>query len=627
MNYLQAEKISKSFGIRTIFSNLDISIERGQKIALVARNGTGKSTLLNILAGKDLPDSGRVTARNDIKISYLSQDQIYKQGQSVIDYILDSDSEITKVVKQYEDALAKGDESAIESILSDMDRLAAWDYESRVQQVLGKLKITGLETDVSTLSGGQLKRVALAKILLEEPDLYILDEPTNHLDIEMVEWLEDMLNSGTKTILMVTHDRYFLDEVCTDIYELDQNKLFLYHGNYAYFLEKKADREASEKSEYESSQNILRREAEWVRRQPKARTTKSKSRVDAFHELKDKTKRPQDQPKIEMQVKMQHLGNKIVELIKVSKAFGDKIVLDKFSYSFRKGERIAIAGPNGSGKSTLLNMLVGRIPPDSGKIIVGDTIAFGFYEQKGMKFRDDDRVIEHIRKIAEVIETARGEKISASQMLTRFDFPPDRQFTPIANLSGGEKRRLYLLTVLMQNPNFLILDEPTNDLDILTLTRLEDFLQNFPGCLIIVSHDRYFMDKLTEQTFAFQENGHIKVYGGNYTAYRIAAQKDELSKKSEPSEISKVESQPVPKSIRPKTKMSFKEKQELDTLNVQIPQMEARKAELENILAAGLDNAEKLVQTTSELGKLVEELDEKGMRWLELLELAENSIG
>lgn len=620
MNYLQAENISKSFGIRTLFSNISISLERGQKVALVARNGTGKSTLLQILAQTDTPDFGKVSKRNDVRLSILTQEQKFNPQNTVWEFIFESANEITKVVKQYEEALELNDNESINSIIAEMDRLNAWDFESKVKQILGKLKINDITAKMGSLSGGQVKRIALAKILLEEPDLYILDEPTNHLDIDMIEWLEEHLNTGNKTILMVTHDRYFLDSVCTDIYEMDNNKLYLYHGDYAYFLEKKADRMAAEQSEYDSNMNILRREAEWVVRQPKARTTKSKSRTDAYYNLKENVSRPKEIPKIEMQVKMQHLGNKIVEFVKVSKSYGDKNVIDKFSYSFRRGERIAIAGVNGSGKSTFLNLLAGKIQADGGKIIVGDTIRFGFYEQGGITFREDDRVIEHIQKTADIIETATGEKISASQMLTRFDFPPSRQFTPIGKLSGGEKRRLYLLTVLMQNPNFLILDEPTNDLDIITLTKLEEFLLNFGGCLLIVSHDRYFMDKLTEQTFVFKGNGEIQVFGGNYTQWRIK-QMEESQTKSENSVKADTNSNATEKSQKAKTKLSFKDKIELEKLEVEIPEIEKKVKEIEAALSNPDHSGEELVRLSNEIQLLYKSLEEKSNKWLELSEL------
>lgn len=618
MNFLQTEKLHKSYGDRVLFRDLDLSLDQGDKMALIAPNGKGKSTLMNILAGLEHPDSGRVTLRNDIRIGFLPQDPPFDPQSSAWDCIFDSGSEVARTVRQYEQAVERGDTAGMQHLLGEMDRLHAWGFESRAKEILGRLQITELDKPVGTFSGGQKKRVALAKLLLDEPDLYLLDEPTNHLDIDMVEWLEEELNTGKKTILMVTHDRYFLDDVCNGIIELDDNNVYYYKGDYAYYLEKRAERRAAQQSEFDSNQNILRRELEWVRRQPKARGTKSKSRLDAYYNLKDETKRVRDEKGIEMGVKMQHLGSKIVELIKLSKSYGDKVLLDKFTYTFNRGERIAIAGANGTGKTTLLNMLVGRIQPDAGKIIVGDTIQFGFYEQNGMKFSDDERVIEHVRKIAEVVETASGQKISASQMLTRFDFPPDRQWIVIGKLSGGEKKRLYLLTVLMQNPNFLILDEPTNDLDILTLNKLEEFLLDYPGCLVVVSHDRHFMDKICDHTFVLEGKGRVRVYPGNYTRYRA----EKLHEKNNaPAETVKPVAE-KPAEVRPakeKIKLSFKEKMEFEQLENDIPRLEAEKKELEEALGTTNDGNE-LTRISERLGKIIGELDEKSMRWLELSE-------
>jgi len=618
MNFLQTEKLHKSYGDRVLFRDLDLSLDQGDKMALIAPNGKGKSTLMNILAGLEHADSGRVTLRNDIRIGFLPQDPPFDPQSSAWDCIFDSGSEVARTVREYEKAVEHGDTAGMQHLLGEMDRLHAWGFESRAKEILGRLQITELDKPIGTFSGGQKKRVALAKLLLDEPDLYLLDEPTNHLDIDMVEWLEEELNTGKKTILMVTHDRYFLDDVCNGIIELEDNDVYYYRGDYAYYLEKRAERRAAQQSEYDSNQNILRRELEWVRRQPKARGTKSKSRLDAYYALKEDTKRVREEKGIEMGVKMQHLGSKIVELIKVSKSYGDKVLLDKFTYTFNRGERIAIAGANGTGKTTLLNMLVGRIQPDAGKIIVGDTIQFGFYEQNGMKFSDDERVIEHVRKIAEVVETASGQKISASQMLTRFDFPPDRQWTVIGKLSGGEKKRLYLLTVLMQNPNFLILDEPTNDLDILTLNKLEEFLLDYPGCLVVVSHDRHFMDKICDHTFVLEGRGQVRVYPGNYTQYRAEKLREKNTQPAEtpkPAAEKPVETRPA----KEKIKLSFKEKMEFEQLESDIPRLEAEKKELEEALGNTNDGNE-LTRISERLGKIIGELDEKSMRWLELSE-------
>ena len=621
MNYLQTNQISKSYGVRTLFTNLNISINYGDKIALIARNGYGKSTLMRILAGVENADEGKVILRSGLKIGYLSQDQSFDPEKNIREIIFQQDNEVTALIGRYENAIQHAQNEDLDFLLSEMDRLSAWDFESRIKTILGKLKLDNLEAQVSTLSGGQKKRLALAKLLVENPDIYLLDEPTNHLDIEMVEWLEEELNYGNKTILMITHDRYFLDNVCRSIIELEDNTLYTYNGNYSYYLEKRAERKAAAQSEYDSNQNILRRELEWVRRQPKARSTKSKSRLDAYQELKEQTKRVKDEKGIELQSKMMHLGTKIVECHKVNKAFGDKILLKDFTYTFKRGDRIALAGANGTGKTTFLNMITGKIKPDSGKIIVGDTIRFGFYEQSGITFNDEDRVIEFVQNIAEVIETASGQKLSASQMLTRFDFPPDRQWTHIGNLSGGEKKRLYLLSVLMKNPNFLILDEPSNDLDILTLNKLEEFLLDYPGCILIVSHDRHFIDKICEHTMVLEGEGKVRMYPGNYSMYRAQLEVENAQQKEDKIVSEKNEKNSPPKENKEKIKWSYKEKREFELLENEIPLLEEKKKIWEEKLSQSSDAGE-LATYSSELGKIIEELDQKSMRWLELVELS-----
>lgn len=621
MNYLQTNQISKSYGVRTLFTNLNISINYGDKIALIARNGYGKSTLMRILAGVENADEGKVILRSGLKIGYLSQDQSFDPEKNVREIIFQQDNEVTALIGRYENAIQHAQNEDLDFLLSEMDRLSAWDFESRIKTILGKLKLDNLEAQVSTLSGGQKKRLALAKLLVENPDIYLLDEPTNHLDIEMVEWLEEELNYGNKTILMITHDRYFLDNVCRSIIELEDNTLYTYNGNYSYYLEKRAERKAAAQSEYDSNQNILRRELEWVRRQPKARSTKSKSRLDAYQELKEQTKRVKDEKGIELQSKMMHLGTKIVECHKVNKAFGNKILLKDFTYTFKRGDRIALAGANGTGKTTFLNMITGKIKPDSGKIIVGDTIRFGFYEQSGITFNDEDRVIEFVQNIAEVIETASGQKLSASQMLTRFDFPPDRQWTHIGNLSGGEKKRLYLLSVLMKNPNFLILDEPSNDLDILTLNKLEEFLLDYPGCILIVSHDRHFIDKICEHTMVLEGEGKVRMYPGNYSMYRAQLEVENAQQKEEKIVTEKNEKNSSQKENKEKIKWSYKEKREFELLENEIPLLEEKKKIWEEKLSQSSDAGE-LATYSSELGKIIEELDQKSMRWLELVELS-----
>lgn len=622
MNFLQTNNLSKSYGDRTIFTDLNISLDHGDKAALIARNGKGKSTLMRIIMGEEYPDSGKVIFRNDLKVGFLSQEPPFDPEKTIWESIFDSSNEVPQVIKKYEEAIASGNNDELEAIFADMDRLQAWDFESRIKMILGKLKIDDLERKTGSLSGGQKKRVALAKLLVESPDIYLLDEPTNHLDIDMVEWLEEELNYGKKTILLITHDRYFLDNVCNVILELDENVLYSYKGNYSYYLEKRAERKASMQSEFESNQNILRRELDWVRRQPKARTTKSKSRLDAYYELKEQTTRVKDEKGIELSSKMAHLGTKIVECIKVNKAYGDKVLLKDFSYSFKRGDRIALAGANGTGKTTFLNMVVGRLQPDSGKVIIGDTIQFGFYEQTGMNFKDDDRVIEYVQNIAEVIETSSGQRLSASQMLTRFDFPPDRQYTYIGKLSGGEKKRLYLLSVLMKNPNFLILDEPSNDLDILTLNKLEEFLMDYPGCLLVVSHDRHFIDKICEHTMILEGEGKVRMYPGNYSMYRTQLEVDALNEKESPKTTIHFEKVEVKAPAqKEKIKWSYKEKLEYEKLEKEIPELESKKVQLETKLSTPL-TADELNKVSADLGKIMEEIDEKSMRWLELSELA-----
>lgn len=624
MNYLLVESISKSYGIRELFSNITFGLHKGQRTALVARNGSGKTTLLNIIGGIDTPDSGKVVVRKDIRIGYLNQSPSFPPDKTVLEAILGGDQPINRILREYETLVNDPGTSpeALNHILQEMDRLNAWDYEARVKQMLHQLQLPDFHQKTSELSGGQIKRMALAAVLLREPDLLILDEPTNHLDIAMTEWLEDYLSSPSMTLLMVTHDRYFLDNVCTDIIEIENNQVYNYQGNYAYYLEKKAERQATRESETDKARNLYLRELEWVRRMPKARGTKSKSRLDAFDDIKQKAFAYRKQKEIEINFRMKRMGSKILELVKVSKQYEEKVLMDKFTYSFRKGERIGIVGKNGTGKSTLLKMILGQTEPDAGKITTGETIEFGYYRQDGMIGNEDKRVIEVIREIADVIDTDRSGSLTASQMLQRFDFTPKMQYTYVSKLSGGEKRRLYLLTVLMKNPNFLILDEPTNDLDILTLNKLEEFLENFGGCMIIVSHDRYFMDKLVDQLFVFEGDGRITIYPGSYTEYRIHQEEEALRQQEVKEKMQVQQSVIVSEPKKEKTKLSYKEKLELEQLELQIPQWEAEKKQLEEKLNSGLTDHEELVRTSEQLNTLISLLDEKSMRWLELSELA-----
>jgi ATP-binding cassette subfamily F protein uup len=619
MNYLQAENLSKSFGARLIFEHISFGLEKGQKMAIIAPNGTGKSTLMKILAGLDTADSGRVTANNSARIAYLPQDPPMTPGKTVWESIFDTEQENIRVILTYENALKSDNKEELEKALVRMEELGAWDMEHKITEVLGQLKIFDKQALTDSLSGGQKKRVGLAKIVLSEPDLLILDEPTNHLDIDMIEWLEKILSPEQLTLLMVTHDRYFLDSVCDTILEMDNNRLYTYKGNFAHFLEKKTERHEAEQSELESNLNVLRRETEWIRQTPQARTGKSKSRIDAYRRLKDQTSVHRQDRKIDLEPEMQRMGSKIAELIKVSKRFGDKEVLNEFSYSFKKGEKIAIAGQNGAGKSTLLNLLTGKLQPDSGKVIVGDTIKFGYYTQDGIQFKEGERVIEHVRNIAEYADYGKSGKLTAAQLLTKFDFPPDRQYTPIEKLSGGEKRRLHLLSILIAAPNFLILDEPTNDLDILTLSKLEEFLIHFPGCLIVVSHDRYFMDKIADQTFVFEGNGNVRVHIGNYTDYRASKENPEIAEKQQKEAFSKE----LIKTVTPKKEragLSFKEKYEYEHIEAEITELEQRKQKLEEDLRQHASDSEKLTAITVELGTLLEKIDERTLRWMELEE-------
>lgn len=619
MNYLLAESLSKSFGVRELFSNLTFGIQKGQKVALVARNGSGKSTLLKILAGEEPPDSGKVVLRNGLVRGYLEQSPSLDPEKSVIECMLTQDDPSMHAIRAYEQALIRYEKTGLEadytqltSCIQKMDQLMAWDIESKIKQVLHQLKIYDFDAKISTLSGGQVRRVSLATLLIRMPDILLLDEPTNHLDVDMIEWLENYLSSADTTLLMVTHDRYFLDNVCTDIYELDRSTLFSYHGDYAYFMEKKAEREMAYQSETDKARNLYYRELEWIRKMPKARGTKSKSRVDAFEDITNKAFRMRKEKELQINMRMTRMGNKIVELIKISKSYGEKKLIQRFSYSFRKGERIGIVGSNGTGKTTFLKILTGELKPDEGKIIIGDTIEFGYYRQQGISLKEDKRVIEVIKDIAEVIDVDKSAKVTASQMLTKFDFPPDMQYTPVSKLSGGEKRRLYLLTVLLKNPNFLIIDEPTNDLDIMTLTKLEEYLMTYQGCMIIVSHDRYFMDKLSDQIFIFKGDGEIDVFSGTYSEYRIKQQADtkKASEKEELKEPSEIKAE--------KKKLSYKEKLEFEQIEIELPKLEQEKVALEKALSEVHTDHEKLLQLTELLSDLIHRIDEKTDRWLHL---------
>lgn len=632
MNLLSVNQLSKSFGDKILFKNINFGINYGDKVALIAKNGSGKSTLFKILQGIEIPDSGDVVFRKELRISFLSQDPSLNENQTIEEVIYSGDSEIVKTAIDYKHLVdthyanpTDKTEAQLDVLTNRMNDLEAWNVETQIILVCSALGLNDLKQKVNTLSGGQKKRLALAQVVLNEPDLLIMDEPTNHLDVSVIEWLEDYLRSYKKSILLVTHDRYFLDAVCDRIIEIDNHALFEYKGNFEYYMEKKAERMLMEASELEKAKNLYRRELEWVRKQPRARTTKSKSRVDAFYDIEAKARKKSIDKKIELSVKVERLGSKIVEVHKLQKAFGDKKILDSFSYTFIKGEKIGIVGPNGIGKSTFINMLQGIEPPDAGKVSVGDTIVFGYYSQKGIQVADDKRVIEVVKDIAEFIPLANGTSLSASGLLTRFNFPPEVQYGHVSKLSGGEKRRLYLLTVLVKNPNFLILDEPTNDLDIVTLQTLEEFLLDFQGCVLIVSHDRYFLDRLVDHVFAFEGNGIVKDFPGNYSEYRqwkidSEAEAEELAREQKESKIKEPisEKQPINPFSSEKKKLSFKEQKELETLEQELSQLEKRKAEIEITLSGGLMNNEEIKKISVEFDSISKIIDEKTLRWIEL---------
>ncbi|WMN13040.1 ABC-F family ATP-binding cassette domain-containing protein [Marivirga salinae] len=622
MNYLSVENITKSFGERVLFENISFGLAQGEKVALVGINGSGKSTLLKILMREETPDSGNLSFRNNIKVGFLSQNPQFQSGQNAMQAIFSSDHESLNIIKEYERLAENPDMNAKEQnrfqeLMEKMEAHQLWDYESQVQQILGQLGINDIKQSVENMSGGQKKRVALAAQLIVKPDVLILDEPTNHLDIDIIEWLENYLATQNMTLLMVTHDRYFLDRVCNGILEIDRQQIFKYKGNYEEFLVKKEERESIEQLEVDKAKNLMKKEQEWMRRMPKARGTKAKYRVDAFQDLKDKATKNLKKDQVELEVSQKRMGGKILELKKISKKFDDKKLFDNFSYTFKKGDRIGIVGQNGTGKSTFLNILTGKIKADSGELDLGVNTEFGYYKQQEIQFDDNKKVIDVVLEIAEHFKLPDGNEITAAQFLNKFLFPPKQQYDFVHKLSGGEKRRLQLLLVLIKNPNFLILDEPTNDLDLQTLSILEDFLDRFQGCLIIVSHDRYFMDTLTEQLFLFEGDNQIKIFNGNYTEYRLI--KDEApNNKSDKVKES-------PNKEKPKTeekqKLSYKEKRELESIDSEIPKLTKQKKELEAKLATGEGDAEDFTNWGKELNTINEKLEELEMRWLELSEL------
>ena len=621
MNYLSVENLSKSFGIRTIFKDITFGIDKGNKVAIVAKNGQGKTTLLNILSGLDTADSGRLVYRNGIKVDHLEQAENFKTNRSIFEEVVDTDTEETRAISLYEKALQNPEDTeAYEAAFEKMNSTNAWDYEVKVNTVLSQLGFADKHQKLDQLSGGQKKRVALAKVLINEPDIMILDEPTNHLDLDMIEWLEAFLSKSEATIIMVTHDRYFLEVVCDTILELEDHTLYKYEGNFSYYLQKKAEREEILKATISKAKNLMRTELEWIRRQPKARGTKQKARVDAFDGLKATATQKIKKDEMEIPVLMERLGTKIVELHRVGKWFDDKKLINDFDYTFKRGEKIGIVGKNGSGKSTLLNMIVGKEEPSKGKIVIGDTVKLGYYHQDGMKFKEGQKVIEVIRAIAEYIPLEKGRKMSAAQFLEKFLFPRDMHYNYVEKLSGGEKKRLYLMTVLMANPNFLILDEPTNDLDIFTLGVLEDYLADFGGCVIIVSHDRYFLDKLVDHTFYFRGDGEIKDILGNYTAYRNFL-KDEVkqSRAKEKAAKEKIE-QNAPKVEEEKKKLTYAERLEFEALEGEMEALENEKVSIAESMNSGELDGDAFQEKSIRLGQIDKELAEKEDRWLRLSE-------
>lgn len=617
MSILATEQVSHSFHDRWLFTDLHFALQKGDRVALVGINGTGKSTLLKILAEQIVPTNGKVVKERGIKVGFLSQEPDFSGLDTVNDFIYSSDNEQQQLIKEYESLLSNDniDEKRLSELTDKLSALEAWEYEHNIKTILNRLQISDFDQKINSLSGGQKKRLSLAKLLIDEPDVYILDEPTNHLDIETIEWLEKLLTTGNKTVLLVTHDRYFLDSVCTQIRELDRGQLYTYNGNYTYFLEKKAEREAIDALAAEKAKNLLRRELEWMRRQPQARGTKSKARIDAFYELEGKAKGPSLKDQVQLSVKMNRQGSKILEIEHISKSFSGKKIIDNFSYVFKKGDRIGLAGKNGSGKSTFLNLITRSISPDEGSIVAGETTKFGYYKQGGLSFKEDDRVLDIVKNVADYIEMANGDIITASQLLTLFLFPPEKQYNMVSRLSGGEKKRLQLMQVLMANPNFLILDEPSNDLDIDTLNVLEDFLENYTGVLMLVSHDRYLIDKLTEQLFIFEDGGNLRIYNGNYADYKLEKEEAIREEKSKPVSTEKI------KPVQPteKKKLSYKEMREYETLENEISEIENNITQQTEKLNQISDH-QQISDIALEIERLQSELDVKSERWLELAE-------
>jgi ATP-binding cassette subfamily F protein uup len=613
---IAAEGLGHAYHDEWLFKKLTLGIQAGQRVALVGINGAGKSTLLKLLAERFNPLEGKIVKAKSVKIGFLDQEPTFPDGYSISDFIFSLENKQQQLIKEYEELIEQPhpDEDKLNHLYGELSEHNAWEYEHEIKTILSRMGITHLQQQISTLSGGQKKRLALAKLLIEDPEIYILDEPTNHLDIDTIEWLEKLLTSGNKTILLVTHDRYFLDNVCNTIVELDKGKTYTYNGNYAYFLEKKSEREASDESTFQKNKNLLKKELEWMRRMPQARGTKSQARIDAFYDLDSRTKQNTDNQSITLNVKMARQGNKILELEHIGQSFNDKPIIDDFSYTFKRADRIGLAGKNGTGKSTLLNIITGYLKPKQGKVNVGETTVYGYYKQGGLAFNEKERVIDIVKSDAEYIKMADGQTISASQLLTLFLFPPKKQHGMVEKLSGGEKKRLHLMKVLMQNPNFLILDEPTNDLDIDTLNVLEEFLENFPGVLILVSHDRYLLDKMSEQLFIMEGNGEVNIYNGNYSEYRTSL--DVLKEKAEKKSISS-----APAVKEPSKKLSYKEQKELDDAEQEVARLENEIETLTSSLGQiDSTNYQEIQKVTKDIEGLTSSLDIVMARWLELSE-------
>jgi ABC transport system ATP-binding/permease protein len=618
ISYLQVEELTKSFGDLILFSDISFSVGEGQRVALIAQNGAGKTSLLNIITGKDTPDKGKVVFRNEISVGYLLQDSEFDPSKTILQQVFSSSDEVVQAIAAYEAAIKHEDKTGLQDAIEQMDALNAWDYDQKIEQILSRLKIENLDQPMAELSGGQKKRVALANVLINEPDFLILDEPTNHLDLEMIEWLEEYLFKSGCTLLMVTHDRYFLDRVCNEIVEIDNKQVYRYKGNYGYYLEKRDARLQMQQSNVEKAQNLMRKELDWVRRMPKARGTKPKYRIEAFYALKEEASKTHNDKQIDLNILPSRLGSKVLEIKKIYKSFGDLKIVDNFSYNFNRNEKIGLVGKNGTGKTTFLNLVDDNIKLDKGDIEVGETVVFGYYKQEGMQFKENQRVIDVVKEIAEVVTLSNGRVVPVSQFLNIFLFPPEMHFLPVTKLSGGERRRLYLIVVLMKNPNFLILDEPTNDLDIMTLNVLEEYLINFDGCVMIVSHDRYFMDKVVDHLFVFEGEGVITDFPGNYSIYRDTLElKKEVSDKAVKEDIKKEKA-----IIDRSKKLNYKEKQEFDGLSAKIAELEKEMKKIELLISSGgLDQTE-LIEKSNRIGEIMGIIDEKTMRWMELSEKA-----